>query len=122
MSFFEPEDGYTHLGRDIDGARWDRAAFGNSDLMVTEGLAQFYTEVVTERMSARAPGLRIAFEKLLDLQSDPYLAYRQWMQEDSAKRDETVRFTMVAARTRGAIKNGEWMRLLGETAISLRRS
>ena len=114
--------GYTQLGRDIDGGRWDRAAFGRSDLAVIEGLAQFYTEVVTEKMSARVPGPRIAFERLLDLQSDPYVAYRKWMQDDSSKRGETVRFTMVAARTRGAIKHDDWMTLLWETAVSLQRS
>lgn len=63
--------GYTHVGRDIDGASWSDTGFGESELAVVEGLAQFYTEVITERLTARTPGLYQAFESLLKLQSGP---------------------------------------------------
>lgn len=114
--------GYTHLGKDIDGSRWERVAFAGTDVTVIEGLAQFYTEVVTEKLASRVPGPKAAFEKLLELQSDPYVAFRKWMQDDADKRGETLRFTMVAARTRGAMKHAAWLKLLGETATSLQRS
>lgn len=39
--------GYTHLGRDIDGRTWSDNGFADSELSVIEGLAQFYTDVVT---------------------------------------------------------------------------
>lgn len=48
--------GYTHLGKDIDGSRWERSAYAGTDLTVIEGLAQFYTEVVREKLASRVPG------------------------------------------------------------------
>jgi hypothetical protein len=40
--------GYTHVGRDIDGTSWDDTGFRESEPAVVEGLAQFYTEVISE--------------------------------------------------------------------------
>ena len=49
--------GYTHQGRDIDGLSWADDGFARSALEVKEGLAQFYTAVVAERLGSRAPGV-----------------------------------------------------------------
>jgi len=113
--------GYTHLGRDIDGHQWHTVAFANSDAEITEGLAQFYTQVVVERLTARLPGPQQAFMRLLKLQSDPYQAHTEWLQDHRHHRGEAVRFALVAARHRSAITYAEWLRTLAETAANLSR-
>jgi len=113
--------GYTHIGRDIDGASWSDIGFGESELAVTEGLAQFYTEVISERLSARTPSLFRAYESLLRLQSGPYLAHRDWLKGDRRQIGETVRFTLIAARSQGRILHDHWQGLMAETSKNLTR-
>ncbi len=112
--------GYTHVGRDIDGIQWDDLAFGNSDLEVVEGLAQFYAEVVTEKLAVRNPGPKTAYESFLRLQRGPYLAHRTWLRSDRKQRGEAVRFTMVLARSRGAVSHDTWRTLLKRTSSNLK--
>jgi hypothetical protein len=95
--------GYTHLGRDIDGTRWEDLAFRDSALEVVEGLAQFYTEVISERLAPRTPSLKTAYERLLSLQNGPYLAHQEWLNGEKRQRGEIVRFTLIAARAQGRI-------------------
>src|SRR5438874_9579187 len=83
--------GYTHIGRDIDGIQWNDRAFGTSDPMIVEGLAQFYTHVLTERMAARNPGPHMAYTKLLTIQSGPYHAHLDWLADEVRQRGEIVR-------------------------------
>lgn len=113
--------GYTHLGRDIDGANWDTVGFSKSDAEVKEGLAQFYTEVVTQNIASRQPGAFVAYEKFLALQSGPYLAHEEWLKEEKHKRSESVRFTLLASRTKGVVKQVEWLASLAETNQKLRK-
>ena len=63
--------GYTHIGRDIDGLQWADDVFCRTDRAIVEGLAQFYTEVVTNKIALRSPGPKLAYERLLGLQSGP---------------------------------------------------
>ena len=111
---------YTHVGRDIDGIQWDAAAFHESDPNIKEGLAQFYTEVVTDKLAARHPGPKAAYEALLSLQRGPYLAHREWMKDDDKQRGETIRFTMVAARSQPPLKYDEWQALMAMTNKNLK--
>jgi hypothetical protein len=37
---------YSHLGKDIDGVRWNTQTFSETELGIVEGLAQYYTEIV----------------------------------------------------------------------------
>ena len=113
--------GYTHLGRDIDGLCWEDGGFAQSELGVVEGLAQFYTDTVTGRMMARTPGAHHAYLKLLELQSGPYRVHENWVKDAVAQRGETVRFVMLAARNRGAVKYTEWEGMLTETTTKLKR-
>ena len=112
--------GYTHLGRDIDGTSWDDTAFAKSDLEVVEGLAQFYTEVISKGLASRTPSFHTAYLKLLSLQSGPYLEHQEWLKDDKKQRGETVRFTLIAARSQGAVSYGLWRRLMEETRKNLR--
>jgi hypothetical protein len=113
--------GYTHMGRDIDGNQWNNPAFARSDLRITEGLAQFYTQVVVERITSRLPGPQRAFERLLKLQSDPYQVHTKWLQDHRYQRGEAVRFALVAARNRSAITYDAWLSMLVDTAANLSR-
>lgn len=117
----ELSHGYTHLGRDIDGANWDTTGFSKSDAEVKEGLAQFYAEVVTRNIASRQPGVFEAYEKFLALQSGPYLAHTEWLKEEKHKRSETVRFALLASRTNGVVKQNEWLASLAETNTKLRK-
>jgi hypothetical protein len=40
---------YTHLGKDIDGSRWETKFFKETDLQIVEGFAQFYTMTLSTR-------------------------------------------------------------------------
>jgi hypothetical protein len=82
---------------------------------VKEGLAQFYTEVVTQKIVSRHPGAHDAYEKFLALQSGPYLAHKEWLKEQPHQRSETVRFTLLASRTKGVVKHDAWLASLTET-------
>jgi hypothetical protein len=113
--------GYTHIGRDIDGASWSDSGFRESDLGVVEGLAQFYTEVISERLAIRTPSLFSAYQSLLDLQSGPYLAHREWMKGDKRQIGETVRFTLIAARGQKKVAYALWQQLMADTRKNLIR-
>jgi hypothetical protein len=113
--------GYTHIGRDIDGTSWDYHGFRDSDLRVVEGLAQFYTEVISERLAVRTPSLFTAYQALLKLQSGPYLAHRDWMKGDKRQIGETVRFTLIAARGREKVGYDHWQGLMADTSKNLTR-
>lgn len=114
--------GYTHLGRDIDGRTWSNRGFGETDLGVGEGLAQFYTDVVTMKLLGRSPRAHHAYEKLLELQSGLYRVHENWLKDSKGQRGETVRFTMLAARSKGAVKYDEWGTMLSDTSATLKRS
>lgn len=114
--------GYTHIGRDIDGIQWSDRGFAKSDLAIVEGLAQFYTEVVANRVSTRTPGALLAYERLLSLQSGPYKAHLEWVKNDPNQKGETVRFAMISARSRGEVNLAEWTASLADTRSTLRRS
>ena len=111
--------GYTHIGRDIDSKSWDNNGFRDSDLGVIEGLAQFYTEVISERLAIRTPGILKAYKELLKLQSGPYLAHQDWMKGDKRQIGETVRFTLIAARGQNRVNYDHWQQLMADTRKNL---
>lgn len=112
---------YTHMGRDIDGKEWDKRGFFDSDKAVTEGLAQYYAMAVTSRLWQRFPAGRAAFDKLLTLQSGPYLAHEEWAEHYAGNGSETVRFAMLVARSKGKVSNDEWLDEIKNTTTKLKR-
>lgn len=96
---------YTHLGRDIDGRRWDTEAFAGADLAIVEGLAQFYTAVICQKLDPRFPAAQRAYSQLLTCQSGPYLVHNKWL-EDAQSAGEAVRVSMLRCRS-NAIGNLE---------------
>jgi len=113
--------GYTHVGRDIDGTHWADRAFEDSAPEVVEGLAQFYTEAICRQLAPRTPGIYAAYQKLLKLQSGPYLVHQDWLKGDKTQRGEAVRFSLIAARRQGRIDYEAWQRLMTDTSRSLER-
>jgi hypothetical protein len=55
---------YTHVGCDIDGESWSSSAFCAADRALTEGLAQYYTFRVCDKIKTQLPGVLGAFETL----------------------------------------------------------
>lgn len=68
---------YSHLGLDIDGDMWQ--GFQRSDLWVIEGIAQYYTARVSQRLTRQFPGMNVAYESLLRHQVGPYKVHEAWM-------------------------------------------
>lgn len=113
---------YTHLGRDIDGQEWSTNGFFESDKEVTEGLAQFYAMAVSTKLRQRYPTASAAFDKLLTLQSGPYLAHEEWETHYAGNGSETVRFAMLVARSKGKITNVTWLEEIKNTTKKLKRN
>lgn len=88
---------YSHIGRDIDGERWDTKAFGEADLNIVEGLAQFYTGVICEKLKERFPEAKKSYEALLKLQSLPYTLHQGWT-SNGEPAGEIVRVSMIQTR------------------------
>jgi hypothetical protein len=86
---------YTHLGRDIDGRRWAADSFGESDRALKEGLAQYYTARVCQRLTPQLPGCRAVYETLLPRQPRAYQAHLPWLADCTP---EEVRYAMLAVR------------------------
>lgn len=90
---------YSHLGRDIDGRRWETEQFAQCDQNIVEGLAQFYTAVISKKFEQRFPSVKKAYDALLEIQAGPYRVHEEW--EDGEKRvGEIVRFAMINTRSR----------------------
>ena len=104
--------GYTHIGRDIDGNVWDDHGYSDSEKAVIEGLAQYYTNAITDHMSTRAPGAKEAFERGLALQGAAYHSHEEWLTDAPSQRGEIIRFALLAARNMGKVKYSEWKSLL----------
>jgi len=103
---------YTHLGRDIDGVRWHTESFADADVNIVEGLAQYYTEVLCCNLDHRIPGLLMAYQKLLERESGPYIVHLQWAARTSHAK-EIVRGTLIECRTRRVLDYAEFERILG---------
>ncbi len=107
---------YTHLGRDIDGTRWDTHQFEKADLAIVEGLAQFYTGVISERLLERYPAASDAYEKLLNVQSAVYWSHYAWFPDWFPKAvpqaGEIVRSAMIICRSKGISDSGAFRSVL----------
>jgi hypothetical protein len=91
---------YTHLGRDIDGKRWETGAFAAADAGIVEGLAQFYTASICKKLYERFPPAWNAYTTLLENQSGPYRAHEEWL-KDTKTGGEVVRMSMITCRSTG---------------------
>ena len=88
---------FTHIGRDIDGRIWATDDFAQSDTFLVEGLAQFYTDRVCDRLVRRRPAVRTAFDLLNKNQSPPYCEFHKW-KEVGPLVGEAVRHELIDCR------------------------
>lgn len=110
---------YTHVGCDIDGESWSSSAFCAADRALTEGLAQYYTFRVCDKIKMQLPGVLGAFDTLLQEQPKPYQAHRPWLQDNTP---EQVRLAMLQTRRNGTGKVRDFEASLGQAKDSLRRN
>lgn len=86
---------YTQLGADIEGRRWQAAAFARAEAEVKEGLAQYYTDRVLQRLSHRYAGALAVYKQMLPMQPDLYRTHENWVKKSTP---ESVRRTMLEMR------------------------
>jgi hypothetical protein len=97
---------YSHLGRDIDGGRWETEAFARAELNIAEGIAQFYTEMTCRKLQERFPAAENAYRALLEYQSGPYRIHESWAdpelkaenRKNADRAGEVVRSCMIESR------------------------
>jgi hypothetical protein len=86
---------YTQLGADIEGYRWAAPAFANAETALKEGLAQYYTDRVLNRLERRYAGALNVYQTMLPGQPEPYRAHKAWVKDFSP---EAVRRAMLEVR------------------------
>jgi hypothetical protein len=86
---------YTQLGADIGGRRWLVSAFHQSESALKEGLAQYYTERVLTRLSARFGGALNVYRRMLKGQPAAYRTHIPWTAGFSP---EAIRRAMIEVR------------------------
>jgi hypothetical protein len=106
---------YTHLGKDIDGRRWETEAFGHTERGIVEGLAQFYSRAICDKLDERFPTAARAFDALLKTQSSAYTTFQSWVPKDLKDREgEVVRSGMIICRTQCITEYGRFQQALHE--------
>jgi len=111
--------GYTHMGADIDNDRWASWWFCDSDHELKEGLAQYYTDILSRRLDNQLPGLHNAYQELLKRQPPAYHTHLPWLEEF---RQEEVRLALIAVRRRGKATLADFNSELHRARKSLRNS
>jgi hypothetical protein len=112
---------YSHVGIDADKEQWDTEVFALTDLRIVEGLAQFYTATVCNRVEDRAPGTVEAFETLLKHQSEAYTLFQSWTQSRE-RAGEIIRSAMVHARKRKLVQYQDFLDEIGRVRERMGRS
>jgi hypothetical protein len=117
---------YSHLGRDIDGTKWETEAFARADLNIVEGIAQFYTQVVSRKLETRNPAVLPAYQRLTAIQRGPYRVHEEWAKRKTGDKDtvlpqagEIVRATLVQCRSRGVDDYGMMKQIIQSSAKQL---
>jgi len=86
---------FTQLGADIEGRRWAAPSFTKAETALKEGLAQYYTQHVLQRLEQRCGGALDVFEGLLPRQPEAYRTHQPWVANSSP---EAVRRAMLEVR------------------------
>lgn len=88
---------FTHVGTDADDHRWNTNHFAASAHELKEGLAQYYTRLVCDRLRDEAPGAIRAYDVLLPQQPPAYQVHKEWERANP----EHVRLAMLKTRRCG---------------------
>src|SRR5262249_62058745 len=86
---------YARLGGDTAGRRWASHSCAETARALKEGLAQYYTARVCQRLTPQLPGCRAVYETLLPHQPHAYQAHLPWLADCTP---EEVRYAMLAVR------------------------
>lgn len=89
---------YTHRGVDTSGDSWSTDHFIQTDLHVTEGLAQYYTEHILQHLGGHVPDGLDTFLKKTSKQAAPYTTYQNWLGQGKQPSPEAVRLAMLEFR------------------------
>ena len=92
---------FTQLGADSEGRIWNANHFAETNINVTEGLAQYYTHFTLNELSTGKfpyPNSFTAYEQLMSNQNAVYRSHLQWIQK---YRLEDVRLAMLEFRRKG---------------------
>ncbi len=108
---------YTQLGADIEGRRWPASEFAVAETALKEGLAQYYTDRVLDRLERRYSGALNVFRGLLPHQPAAYRAHEQWL----ADSPEAVRRAMLEVRRWKEGKLSDFNRRLSPVWTKLKR-
>lgn len=113
---------HSHVGYDLDDVQWRLADFGQTDKHVKEGLAQFCTQSMCEHLGETRPGALLFFRRMLAEQErlglSPYVAYRDWAEENESAR-EAVHQAMLVTRRKGLKRYDEFLKTLNEERAKL---
>jgi hypothetical protein len=110
---------YTHLGLDIKGTSWNDVGFDQSEPAVIEGLAQYYTATVTQKLSNRFPLAHQAYRTLLEYQPEIYRSHETWFESGLDGQGEIVRSALLQARTAGDVTDERWRVMLRQAQVLL---
>jgi hypothetical protein len=89
---------FTHAAIDADGQTWTSESFWKSETALKEGLAQYYTQIVCQRIEDIAPGAPRAYSELLKYQPKAYHTHTAW--KDFSP--EHIRSAMLEIRRSGS--------------------
>lgn len=85
---------YSHVGSDADEHCWSSELFNATETELKEGIAQYYTMRVCQRLADSHPMLLRTFEELLRHQPDAYRVHTEWENATA----ERVRLAMLETR------------------------
>lgn len=108
---------YTQLGADIEGRRWPPVAFTKADIEVKEGLAQYYTDRVLQRLKRRYPESFTVYKQMLSRQPKAYRTHLEWINNSTP---EAVRRAMLETRRRQEGKLSDFNRRLADAQQQLK--
>jgi hypothetical protein len=108
---------YTHLGADIDGKRWDSRWFAQSEHELKEGIAQYYTHYITERIDIKIPGTHEAYQVLMERQPKAYTVHKEWVAQFHS---EEIRHALIAIRRREPVNLNQFVEFINEAKLRLR--
>jgi hypothetical protein len=108
---------FTQVGADIEGYRWEPEIFHGAEIGLKEGIAQYYTAKVCERLERLAPDAKATYETLLEKQPDAYRTHIPWLNEH---KEEEVRLALVQARRSNVTAVNAFDELLKEAKAGLR--
>lgn len=101
--------GYTHLGYDKDGNRWETEPFLKADRRITEGFAQIYTFFLLKDYFPSA--LRI-FNRMLRHSPIQYVDFMSWFDSNDKILYEKTRRLLLITRNKQIVEYSEFKEVL----------